>query len=272
MIKLDSDAIASKIAQEYVNINIKADLRNSRWIHNMKPKGSMESMVIDSLKRNMELSAKRKAPLCQDTGTPVVFISLPENACIDGDVFSKTEKALAEITLKKGMRTSMRSSPFSSKPVHNAPDMHIVRSKSAKPSFVLMAKGGGSENLTKLTMLPLFADIKTITDTIIETVENAGSRGCPPYTLGIGLGGNSEQCIINAKMALTGKFSTNTSDYEKEISDRILKHKFGIGIHGLGFGPTVLDCRIRSAVTHIASFPMCIAFQCYLQRVSKKYI
>ncbi len=272
MIKLDSDAIASKIAQEYVNINIKADPRNSRWIHNMKPKGSMQSLVLDSLKKNMKLAENRRTPLCQDTGTPIVFISLPADTYIDGDIFSKTEKALARITLKSGMRSSMRINPFSSKPVHNAPDIHIVRSTSAKPSFVLMAKGGGSENLTKFTMLPLSADIKTITDIIIETVENAGSRGCPPYTLGIGLGGNSEQCIINAKMALTGKFSTNTSDYEKEISERILKHKFNIGIHGLGFGPTVLDCRIKSASTHIASFPMCIAFQCYQQRVSKKYI
>lgn len=271
MVKIDSEALAEKIAEEYVQINRKTDRRSMRWVYEIRPVNSMQQMVIDSITKNMTCAAKNNVPLCQDTGTPVVFISLPENTCIDGSIFSKTDKAIKSKTIM-GLRSSMRSNPFSGQIVHNSPDMHILETKSKKPFFVLMAKGGGSENLTEIRMLMPDADINEISGIIIDTVRKAGAKGCPPYILGIGIGGNADQSLLNSKMAVTGKYPCNRTKEEKAIAEAVMNAEYKIGIQGLGFGPTVTDCRVISGTTHIASMPLSISFQCYQNRVSKRYI
>lgn len=264
-------SIIEKIVQLYQKINIKPSNFVKKEILKSKPSSEIQKLFIDSYKENNKLSLKNKTPLCQDTGHLSVFIETPEKFCFGFDFENELKKRLNDETVKFGFRYSIVD--FNGK-YSNSPSVYIFQSKRKNIKIVLIAKGGGSENLSKLFMLNPSASIDEIVEKIIESVIEAKDRGCPPYILGVGSGKSSLDSIILSKLALTGKFPYNRKDIEKNISENVLKKTLNIktGFAGLGFGKTVLDCRVIFNERHIATLPLSIQFNCYQERVGVLYI
>ncbi len=135
----------------------------------------------------------------------------------------------------------------------------------------IAAKGGGSENKTKMVMLN---PSDSIVDWIVKTVPTMGAGWCPPGMLGIGIGGTAEKAAVLAKEALMEPIdihelrkrgpSNRVEELRLEIMDAV--NKLGIGAQGLGGLTTVLDVKIKDYPTHAASLPICMIPNCAATR------
>jgi fumarate hydratase class I len=133
------------------------------------------------------------------------------------------------------------------------------------------AKGGGSENKSRFTILNPSA---SIVDWVVETLPGMGAGWCPPGMLGIGIGGNAEKAMLLAKEALMEDIDiqdliargpmTPIEELRLEIYEKV--NALGIGAQGLGGLTTVLDVRIREYPTHAASLPVAMIPNCAATR------
>ncbi|PIP14572.1 MAG: hypothetical protein COX48_00160 [bacterium (Candidatus Stahlbacteria) CG23_combo_of_CG06-09_8_20_14_all_34_7] len=261
-----ASSLADLISNEYFKMNLYMSRTILNSLSNSKPKNSIQNKVLSFIKENQALSLKNKTPLCQDTGVLNVFIEAGENFCIRGNLKKEISIKLNEITKKKGMRFSVIDKE---RKYSNEPAVHIIQSNTRKTRIILIAKGGGSENLSKVEMLSPSSSDKDIINFAVKAVEAAQDRGCPPYILSIGIGKSSEESALLSKMSLTGFFSHNKKFYEKEISKEVIKraNRLNIGIQGLHFGETVSDCRVIIRSRHIATLPVAVMFNCFQERV-----
>ena len=100
-------------------------------------------------------------------------------------------------------------------------------------------------------------------------MENAGADACPPFVVGVGLGGNFEKAALLSKKALLRRLDEPHSDakyaaMEKELAERI--NNLGIGPQGLGGRVTTLGVKIEAHPCHIASLPVAVNIECHSHR------
>ncbi len=268
---IDSEYISGIIAQNYSHINIYQNKDIVRYFKKIRVSDPKKQIILKNINDNADIAAKRKIPLCQDTGIPIIFIELPENTYIKGNLEKATIKAMKKISIEKGLRFSIVKNPFSEKRqvIQNNPIIHIIRSERKKVRITIMAKGGGSENVSLLKMMNPSSTPIQIADEIINAIKKASSKACPPYIIGAGIGSSIENSALYSKMALSGKFNHNRIKEEKFISDIVMKKskKLKIGIQGFGFGDTIIDCRVKILPSHIACLPLSIGFNCFQERV-----
>jgi len=265
---LKAASLARLIADEYFRMNLLTSRKMLDAIHSSKQKTPVQSEVKRLIEENQLLAIKNNTPVCQDTGVLTLFIEFGREISIDKDLKTELHRELVKTTKKRGLR-------FSTVDVKgrysNEPCIHFVQSAVKKPRIVMIAKGGGSENLTKMKMLPPSSSAKDIIDFAVNAVDEAQERGCPPYIVSVASGLSSDESAINAKMALTGLFPHNRTAEERRIAKevKILSNKLGIGIQGLSFGETVAECRVMLGTRHIASLPITVMFNCFQERVKE---
>jgi fumarate hydratase subunit alpha len=131
------------------------------------------------------------------------------------------------------------------------------------------SKGAGSENMSRLKMLTPSDGIQGIVDFVVETVQLAGGKACPPIILGIGLGGDFEKSALLAKEALFRKLD----DTAKNLVDADLESLLFKTVNDLNIGPmglkgktTCLAVKVNSYPCHIASLPIAVNIQCHASR------
>jgi fumarate hydratase subunit alpha len=229
--------------------------------------------VLKKLLENAHVARKDNIPLCQDCGTAVVFIELGQEVHITGGNLSD---AVAE-GVRKGygegyLRKSIVEEPFSKRrnTGDNTPPViytEIVPGEGLKLS--LMAKGSGSENMSRLVMLKPADGKRGVLDFVRKTVEKAGGNACPPLVVGVGVGGTAERAMIKAKKALlrnVGKPGKDreTAELEREALEEI--NRLGIGPMGFGGKTTALAVHIESYPCHMASLPVAVNLQCHSAR------
>jgi len=133
----------------------------------------------------------------------------------------------------------------------------------------MMAKGGGSENMSRVTMLAPAQGWKGIKEFVVNRVAEAGPNPCPPTIIGVGIGGNFELAAINSKKALLRKLDDRHPDPEiAKLEDELLAaiNDLGIGPMGLGGVTTSLAVKIAVAPCHLASLPLAVNVQCHSAR------
>jgi fumarate hydratase subunit alpha len=135
-----------------------------------------------------------------------------------------------------------------------------------------MPKGGGSTNVAAHRMLKPGLGMKGVKQFVIEAVADAGSLGCPPYFVGVGIGGGEDLCMTLAKKALLKPFQVRSPDpkvaaIETELLEKA--NELGIGAMGLGEGLTALDLHIEMSARHPASLPVGIVISCWGLRHAK---
>ena len=216
-----------------------------------------------------------KLPVCQDTGTAVVFIDIGQEVqLVGGSLRDAVDGAMAAAYKEGLLRMSVVNDPLERKNTGtNAPAVlhtRIVPGDRVTVSF--MAKGAGCENMSRMKMLRPSDGEEGIIDFVVETVVESDGGACPPLVLGIGLGGDFEQVAILAKRALLrhplgapNKLG-HIAALEKKILDAV--NATGIGPMGMGGGVTALAAHIEAAPTHIASLPVAVNLDCHAHRTN----
>ena len=236
---------------------------------NQSAKNAIEQILINS-----KMCALGKRPICQDTGIVNVFVELGMNIEWESDL--SLEEMINEGVRRaynepdNRLRASIVSDPLFSRSntQDNTPAViHTKLVKGDKLEITVAAKGGGSENKSKFTVLN---PDDNLTDWVLRTIPTMGAGWCPPGMIGIGVGGTAEKAMSMAKASLMEtidindiKAKKNQSDIEKLRIDLFEKiNALGIGAQGLGGLTTVLDVKINDYPTHAASLPVAMIPNC----------
>ena len=213
---------------------------------------------------NISLAGQLGVPLCQDTGVPVVYLTLPPDVPLTERLYDAIANGIRRATREVPLRPNVVD-PISR---HNSGDntgagMPAVHVKpGGKFMVTVLPKGAGAENMSQVSML-LPSQKEEIGQFVVETVCRAGSRPCPPVIIGLGIGGTFDGCATLAKEALLLPIDTMT-EYEQRICDSV--NRLGIGPMGLGGDVTALAVKVKIAGCHTASLPVAVNVQCWANR------
>ena len=250
---------------DFINAMVSAYQRET----NQSAKNAIEQILINS-----KMCALGKRPICQDTGIVNVFVEVGMNIEWESDL--SLEDMINEGVRRaynepdNRLRASIVSDPLFSRSntQDNTPAViHTKLVKGDKLEITVAAKGGGSENKSKFTVLN---PDDNLTDWVLRTIPTMGAGWCPPGMIGIGVGGTAEKAMLMAKASLMEtidindiKAKKNQSDIEKLRIDLFEKiNALGIGAQGLGGLTTVLDVKINDYPTHAASLPVAMIPNC----------
>jgi fumarate hydratase subunit alpha len=135
--------------------------------------------------------------------------------------------------------------------------------------IILAPKGGGSENMSRVTMLRPSDGKEGIIDYVVNRVKESGANPCPPVVVGVGIGGTFEKAALIAKQALLRPVGSDNPDPELDEMEKVLLEKInrlGIGPQGLGGRTTALAVHIEMHPCHIASLPLAVNINCHSSR------
>ena len=227
--------------------------------------------ILDQLIENARLAREEHVPICQDTGLAVIFLEVGQEVhLVGGDLKEAVNQGVRE-GYGEGYLRKSSCHPFTrANTGDNTPAViyiDIVPGNQVK--VMVVPKGGGSENMSRLFMLPPSAGLAGIKERVLETVKDAGPNPCPPTIIGVGIGGTFEQAALQAKKSLLRPLGTpnpdpELDDLEKELLAEI--NKLGIGPQGLGGRTTSLGVHVRLLPCHIASLPVAVNVQCHASR------
>jgi fumarate hydratase subunit alpha len=232
--------------------------------------------ILGKIIENAAVAKKESLAICQDTGLPCVFIEVGQSVKITGDLKEAINSGI-EAGYKKGfLRASVIKDPLlRGKSASRPAVIHIDLVKGNKIRLTLLAKGFGCENKTQLKMFKPTAQIAEIKQFIIDAVKSAGADACPPYVVGVGIGGTADYACLLAKKALLRNLTIgNARNLIRKIENDLLKeiNKLNIGPMGLGGKTTALAVNIETYPTHIAGLPVAVNISCHALRSATKEI
>ncbi|CAM2059094.1 putative L(+)-tartrate dehydratase subunit alpha [Desulfovibrionales bacterium] len=227
--------------------------------------------IFRQLLENAAFAKTEGLPICQDTGLGVFFVELGEETHVVGGQLKKAIHAGMRQGYDVGLLRKSVCHPLTRKNTgDNTPAIiHIDIVPGDRLKIYFMAKGGGSENMSRVTFLMPTQGWAGIKKFILNLVVKAGSNPCPPIILGIGIGGNCELAALNAKRALFRSLDDMHPDPEVaalEIELLEALNSLGIGPMGLGGNTTCLGVKITMVPCHLASLPVAVNVQCHAQR------
>ena len=235
--------------------------------------------AIAQILTNSRMCAEGHRPICQDTGIVVAFVRVGMGVRFDDATMSVTEMInegvrRAYLDADNPLRASILRDPAGARvnTRDNTPAVvHIDLVPGETLDVRIAAKGGGSENKSKFTMLN---PSDSIVDWVLATVPTMGAGWCPPGMLGIGIGGSAEKAMLLAKEALMDPIdiqalkargpANRIEALRLELYDKV--NALGIGAQGLGGLSTVLDVKILDYPTHAASLPVAMIPNCAATR------
>jgi len=227
--------------------------------------------IYRQLLENADLAAESGLPLCQDTGLAVFFVELGGEVLVEGMTLNE---AINEGVRKGYQEGYLRKSACDPMTRANTKDntpaiIHMTTVPGDKLTISFMAKGGGSENMSRVTMLAPAQGWEGIRKFVLQRVAEAGPNPCPPIILGIGVGGTFDYAPILAKKALMRKLDDTHPDekvaaLEAELLEAV--NGLGIGPMGLGGNSTCLAVKIAMEPCHLASLPLAVNVQCHSAR------
>ncbi|MBF0495982.1 MAG: fumarate hydratase [Deltaproteobacteria bacterium] len=226
--------------------------------------------ILDQLIENARIAREEGIPMCQDTGLSVIFLDLGQEVHLTGDLSQAINDGVRE-GYQEGYLRKSTCHPFTRKNIgDNTPAIiHLRLVPGDKVHLWVVPKGGGSENMSRLAMLPPSKGLAGAKELVIQTVKDAGPNPCPPMIVGVGIGGNFEVAPLLAKRALLRQVGERHSDpelaaIEEELLEKI--NNLGWGPQGLGGRTTALDVHLEMMPCHIASFPVAVNIQCHANR------
>jgi fumarate hydratase subunit alpha len=234
---------------------------------------SVAKDVLDKIIENTDISNREEIPLCQDTGAAVIMLELGQEVHINGgELYDCINEGVRQGYEKGYLRKSMVRQPFSARvnTKDNTPAIiHTDIVPGDKLKISVLPKGGGSENCSRLTVMPPARGRQGIIDFVVNLVEESGSNPCPPIIIGLGIGGTTDKTMAMAKKALLRKVGEQNpdpevADLEKEILKRV--NNLGIGPMGYGGRTTALAVHAEVFPSHIASMPVAVNIQCWCAR------
>lgn len=227
--------------------------------------------VLAQIQENAKIAAQGVVPYCQDTGTAVFFVEVGQDVKIEGNLDDAIHAGVRKGYGDGFLRKSILADPLRRKNTgDNTPAIihyNIVPGDKLKITFG--AKGGGSENMSRLTMLKPSQGEQGVKDFVVETVSIGGANACPPLVIGVGIGGNFERAAILAKKAALRSPEVRNSDpFYAEMEEDLKKrcNALGIGPMGLGGKVTVFAVNIEVFACHLVALPVAVNVNCHADR------
>lgn len=228
--------------------------------------------VLCDLKRNLAAADEYDLPICQDTGMAVVFLEVGQDVHFTGGSLYEAVNEGVRRGYDKGLlRKSVVSDPLERiNSGDNTPSViHTVISDGDSVKITVAPKGFGSENMSGIKMLTPFDGRDGVINAVLEIVKNASNNPCPPMVVGVGIGGDFEQCAYLSKLALCRSTDIrNPREFYREMEEELLEriNRLGIGPQGFGGDTTALAVNIETAATHIAGLPVAVNIGCHVTR------
>jgi len=229
--------------------------------------------IIRQILQNAEIARREHWPICQDTGYVVVYLEIGQDVHFSGgSVIDAVNEGVRQGYKAGYLRNSIALHPITDR--RNSGDntpavIHFDLVPGDGVQITVLPKGGGSENMSCLRMLPPAAGRQGAVDFIVDCVDRAGANPCPPTIIGVGIGGTADKAMDIAKRAILRPVGEPHPDpdiaaLEDEILARI--NRLGIGPQGLGGSVTSLAVHVETFPSHIASLPVAVNIQCHADR------
>ena len=214
--------------------------------------------------KNVEEAERLGVPMCQDTGIPVVYLTLPSDVPLTRGLYEGVaegvRRATREIPLRPNVVDPLTRHNTGDNTGPGMPAIHVQPGE--KFTVTVLPKGAGAENVSAITML-LPSHQYGIEGFIVETMLKAEGRPCPPVVIGVGIGSTFDGAAALAKEALMLPVDEMTQ-FEQGICTSV--NLLGIGPMGLGGDTTALAVKVKTAGCHTASLPVAVNIQCWANR------
>ncbi len=275
MREIHVDVIQETIARLCVDAThrLPVDVREGLLGAAATEKAPLAQKILTDLISNFEIAERQMVPLCQDTGTAVVFVELGQDVHVVGGSLEDAINAGVARGYQEGfLRASIVTHPLSTRQntKNNTPAVvHYEIVPGDRLHLTVLPKGAGCENMSRFANFLPRAGKDAIIEFVLRTVEEVGGNPCPPLVIGIGIGGTAEFAMGLAKKAIFRGVGSQNADPEVAALERELYTKvnaLGVGPQAVGGSTTALAVNILMHPTHIASLPVGINIQCHSAR------
>lgn len=273
---VSNQQIYEKVCEKLVEMNTRLNPDMRKVFENYS------GPFADEIRQNIKIAAEKKLPLCQDTGMVEFFVFRPYDLLLEEPLQLTLSKAVKDTYENNGYRKSTVLDPLYSRRnnLDNLPAVihEFEVEDSNELEIWMLAKGGGSENLTALYMMSPSSSEDEVIAIVTQHIQKNGPNACPPINVGIGIGGTADMAVLLSRLALfTGEEYTPRIGYIEtydKLADKLhnLLNKLHIGVQALGVGPTCNAVKVYAYPTHIATLPLAISVDCYLSRTGRVII
>jgi fumarate hydratase subunit alpha len=236
----------------------------------------LAKQILVEIIDNFEIAERQMIPLCQDTGTTVVFVELGQDVrVVGGSLEEAIHTGVGQGYTGGFMRASIVANPLTarSNTGNNTPAViHYEVVPGDELRFKVMPKGGGCENMSRFANFLPRAGKDAVIDFVLRTVEESGGNPCPPLIIGVGIGGTSEYAMTLAKKAVTRGVGSKSDDAEVAALEEEMLTKvnaLGVGPQAVGGLNTALAVNILTYPTHITALPVGVNIQCHSARLKE---
>lgn len=228
--------------------------------------------ILEDLEKNIQVSKEKDLPLCQDTGMAVVFLEVGQDVHFTGGILNDAVNEGVRQGYDEGLlRKSVVADPINRVNTgDNTPAViHTEIVSGDKVNITVAPKGFGSENMSSVKMLTPAHGYDGVKKAILEIVKKASNNPCPPMVVGVGIGGDFEQCALLSKKALCRSTDIrHENELYAKMEEELLKeiNALNIGPQGFCGDTTALAVNIETAPTHIAGLPVAVNIGCHVTR------
>lgn len=264
---INADNVKSELVKLITDCLIAPDKAVTAALTKINTDSEIERTAAELIVKNNKIAESKGLYCCQDTGQAVFFVKLGDEVVCKGlddainsavrDAYKTARKSIADPITRQN--TGDNTPAIIEYTLTSGDELEIT----------YLAKGAGSENMSRLYMLTPADGEKGIVNAVVDAVEKGGKNACPPLIVGVGIGGVTETACGLSKRALLrpiGQYSerADIASLEKEILQKV--NALGIGVAALGGHLTALAVSIESAPTHIGMLPVAVNLQCHSLR------
>ncbi len=269
------------------NLSLRADVLAALKAAYARETGRRGRGILEAIIANARAAKSGGLAICQDTGMPVVLVETGAGACVSGDIRAAVNAGVARGYRAGHLRNSIVKDPLArGTPGYGPAVLHLESIPGKKIRITVLPKGFGCENKSQLKMFAPTVSWVRIKEFIVAAVKVAGPDACPPYVVGVGIGGTADYASWLAKKALLrkvgvvgpvlrtgrsgiGPYSVSVpARVRKELENELLREINGLNIGPMGLGgkTTALAVHVETYPTHIAGLPVAVNISCHALR------
>jgi fumarate hydratase subunit alpha len=265
------DAVAQLCME--ANFDLGEDVLEAIELARGEEPSPLGKQILGQLLENAEIARSECVPLCQDCGMAVVFLEMGQDVRVTGGGLENSVVEGVARGYREGfLRKSVVDCPIGDRRNtgdNTPPVIHSRIVPGERLRIVVAPKGAGSENMSAMAMLKPADGEEGIARFVVETVDRAGGKPCPPVIVGVGIGGTMEKAALLAKSSLLRRVGESSEDAGVAALERdILKRVNDLGIGPMAFGgrTTALAVHAETFPCHMATLPVAVNLQCHSAR------
>ena len=247
-------------------------------------RNSIAYKTLQMILKNIKLAKEKSLPMCQDTGTPVFYVTLPnpplspfvKGGCsgIRGIINQAIKESVHKLYLRPNIVDTLTGKNLGDRTGPGYPVINFEEWKKDYIKVILMLKGGGCENVGTQYALPdsrvnAVRDLEGVRRCILDAVHKAQGRGCSPGILGVCIGGDRVSSYEESKRQLLRSLDDrNENPVLGKLEQSIMKDSNRLGIGPMGFGgkTTLLGVKIGSLCRIPPSYFVSVTYMCWAYR------